>query len=575
MDLEKYSYVEALRWLANKYNIEIEETAMSPEVKLQQQTSESLYIINNFAQQFFTNALFNTEEGQDVAMSYLKERGFREDIIRKFQLGYNPAARDAFTNAAIDARYNAELLVRTGLVNNRDEKLQDNYRERIIFPIHNPTGKIAGFGARLIRKNDRAPKYINTPENEVYVKSRLLYGSYFARMAIDKADECLLVEGYTDVVSLHQAGIENVVASGGTALTTDQLRLVKKYCNNLTIIYDGDSAGIKAALRGLDLALDERLNVKLVLIPDNEDPDSYVNKIGAAAFKNFINENKKDFIIFQLEASLADAGNDSAKKSLLVNQVAETIGRINRAEDFTKRQDYIRQVCEILKIDEGGLHNLVNKILRDKINKEESKAVAQPASTDTQNTEAELPDADADLFQNKDEQNERAMIRSLLEFGLKEWSESQSAAEYMFQEIELNNLDQLMQNPALLEILQLYRTWYMQGISPTDKNFMYLENRDIAELVSKVMQSDTDISPNWKNKYEGHIATREELFKDEIISSLNYLKLRKIRRLILDNQQEMQHATTREEQTIFLQTHQHLKQMEIALTSGVGTVIMK
>ena len=575
MDLEKYSYVEALRWLANKYNIEIEETAMSPEVKLQQQTSESLYIINNFAQQFFTNALFNTEEGQDVAMSYLKERGFREDIIRKFQLGYNPAARDAFTNAAIDARYNAELLVRTGLVNNRDEKLQDNYRERIIFPIHNPTGKIAGFGARLIRKNDRAPKYINTPENEVYVKSRLLYGSYFARMAIDKADECLLVEGYTDVVSLHQAGIENVVASGGTALTTDQLRLVKKYCNNLTIIYDGDSAGIKAALRGLDLALDERLNVKLVLIPDNEDPDSYVNKIGAAAFKNFINENKKDFIIFQLEASLADAGNDSAKKSLLVNQVAETIGRINRAEDFTKRQDYIRQVCEILKIDEGGLHNLVNKILRDKINKEESKAVAQPASTDTQNTEAELPDADADLFQNKDEQNERAMIRSLLEFGLKEWSESQSAAEYMFQEIELNDLDQLMQNPALLEILQLYRTWYIQGISPTDKNFMYLENRDIAELVSKVMQSDTDISPNWKNKYEGHIATREELFKDEIISSLNYLKLRKIRRLILDNQQEMQHATTREEQTIFLQTHQHLKQMEIALTSGVGTVIMK
>lgn len=575
MDLEKYTYVEALRWLANKYNIEIEETAMSPEVKLQQQTSDSLYIINNFAQQFFTNALFNTEEGQDVAMSYLKERGFREDIIRKFQLGYNPAARDAFTNAAIDARYNAELLVRTGLVNNRDEKLQDNYRERIIFPIHNPTGKIAGFGARLIRKNDRAPKYINTPENEVYVKSRLLYGSYFARMAIDKADECLLVEGYTDVVSLHQAGIENVVASGGTALTTDQLRLVKKYCNNLTIIYDGDSAGIKAALRGLDLALDERLNVKLVLIPDNEDPDSYVNKIGAAAFKNFINENKKDFIIFQLEASLADAGNDSAKKSKLVNQVAETIGRINRAEDFTKRQDYIRQVCEILKIDEGGLHNLVNKILRDKINKEESKAVAQPASTDTQNTEAELPDADADLFQNKDEQNERAMIRSLLEFGLKEWSESQSAAEYMFQEIELNDLDQLMQNPALLEILQLYRTWYIQGISPTDKNFMYLENRDIAELVSKVMQSDTDISPNWKNKYEGHIATREELFKDEIISSLNYLKLRKIRRLILDNQQEMQHATTREEQTIFLQTHQHLKQMEIALTSGVGTVIMK
>ncbi|MBC7867796.1 MAG: DNA primase, partial [Gloeobacteraceae cyanobacterium ES-bin-316] len=330
MELEKYSYVEALRWLANKYNIEIEESIVSPEVKLQQQTSESLFIINSFAQQFFSNSMFDSEEGQDIAMSYLKERGFREDIIKKFQLGYNPEIRDAFTKAALAAQYNPELLLKTGLVAQRDEKLQDNYRGRIIFPIHNPAGKIAGFGARIIKKNDKAPKYINTPENEIYVKSKILYGSYFARMAIDKADECLLVEGYTDVVSLYQAGVENVVASGGTSLTTDQLRLIKKYCNNLTIIYDGDSAGIKAALRGLDLALEERLNVKLVLIPDKEDPDSYVNKIGAEAFKIFVNTNKKDFILFQLEIALSDAGNDSGKKSAVVNQVAETIAKINR-----------------------------------------------------------------------------------------------------------------------------------------------------------------------------------------------------------------------------------------------------
>ena len=228
MEHEKYSYVEALRWLAAKYNVEIEETETSPEYKQQQLVADSLYIINQFAQKFFSDTLFNTEEGQDIGMSYLKERGFREDIIRKFQIGYNPEARDAFTKAALASQYSLELLQKTGLVNIRDGNAYDNYRGRIIFPVHNQSGKVLGFGARIIKKNDKAPKYINSPENEIYVKSKILYGSYFARQAIDKADECLLVEGYTDVVSLHQAGIENVVASGGTSLTPDQLRLARE-----------------------------------------------------------------------------------------------------------------------------------------------------------------------------------------------------------------------------------------------------------------------------------------------------------------------------------------------------------
>jgi len=300
--------------------------------------------------------LFETEEGQDIGLSYLKERGFREDIIKKFQLGYSPEQRDAFTKEALAKQYNAEILIKAGLSANRNEQLVDNYRGRIIFPIHNHSGKVLGFGARILKSNDKAPKYINTPENEIYVKSKILYGSFFARQAIDKADECLLVEGYTDVVSLHQAGIENVVASGGTSLTPDQLRLIRKYTNNLTIIYDGDAAGVKAALRGLDLALEEGLNVKLVLIPDKEDPDSYVNKVGAAAFRDFIQKNKKDFILFQLEVALKDAGNDSVKKAEVVNRAAETISRINKAEDFTKQQDYIKQCAEILKIAEDGMH---------------------------------------------------------------------------------------------------------------------------------------------------------------------------------------------------------------------------
>ena len=572
MELEKYSYVEALRWLANKYSIEVEESAVSPELKIQQQTSESLYIINNFAQKFFSTSLFDSEEGQDVALSYLKERGFREDIIKKFQLGYNPESRDAFTTAATAARYDTGLLLRSGLVAQRDERFQDNYRGRIIFPIHNPGGKIAGFGARIIKKNDKAPKYINTPENEIYVKSKILYGSYFARMAIDKADECLLVEGYTDVVSLHQAGVENVVASGGTSLTTDQLRLIKKYSDNLTIIYDGDSAGIKAALRGLDLALEERLNVKLVLIPDKEDPDSYVNKIGADAFKSFIEKNKKDFILFQLEIALADAGNDSGKKSAVVNHIAETIAKINRAEDFTRRQDYIRQVSEILKIEETGLNALVNKILRDKISKEETRnfnaaEVVVPVADPTE--------VETDLLFNRDELNERAMLRSLLEFGNKPWDDLQTVAQYLFKEIEDNELDKMIENKDLLCVLGIYKTWYQEGLQPTDKNFLYHENRTLSDLVIQLMQTDTEISVNWKTVYEGHIPTRDELFKEEVFSSLNYLKLRKIKRMMIENQQEMLHATSSDEQILFVQTHQHLKQMEIQLTRQLGTVIYK
>jgi DNA primase len=576
MDLEKYSYVEALRWLANKYNVEIAETEVSPEIKLVRQAADSLYIINSFAQQFFSNALFNTEEGTDIALSYLKERGFREDIIKKFQLGYNPAARDEFAKAALAAQYNTEYLQKSGLVVVRDDRPADNYRGRIIFPIHNQSGKVLGFGARVIKANDKSPKYINTPENEIYVKSRILYGSYFARMAIDKADECLLVEGYTDVVSLHQAGVENVVASGGTSLTPDQLRLIKKYTNNLTIIYDGDNAGIKAALRGLDLALEEGLNVKLVLIPDKEDPDSYVNKVGVEAFTEFVKKNKKDFILFQLEVSLADAGNDSAKKSAIVNQVAETISKINKTEEFTRRQDYIKQVSEILKIGEDGLNALVNKFIRDKVTKDENRVQRNTAS-EIENLPAEGNREEEELQNlfNRDEMNERALIRSLLEFGNNEWDEEQTVADYLFTQISENELDKMMDNKAILNIYEIYKIWYFEGLKPTAKTFLYHEDRDINTLVISIMDVNTEISPNWKEHFEGHIPTREELFKEEVISTLNYLKLRKIKKMIEENQRELEHAITSDEQLLYLQTHQHLKQMEIELTRQIGTVIFK
>ncbi len=571
MEHEKYSYTEALRWLANKYNVEIEETETSPEIKQQQQLADSLYIVNGFAQKYFSDNLFNNEEGTDIGLSYLKERGFREDVIRKFQLGYCLQQRDAFAKAAIAAQYNVDILQKSGLVVLRDDNLVDNYRGRIIFPVHNNTGKVIGFGARIIGKNDKAPKYINTPENELYIKSKILYGSYLARQAIDRADECLLVEGYTDVVSLHQAGIENVVASGGTSLTTDQLRLVKKYTNNLTIIYDGDSAGIKAALRGLDMALEEGLNVKLVLIPDKEDPDSYVNKIGASQFREFINTNKKDVILFQVEVSMKEAGDDSNKKAMVVNQIAETISRINKIEDFTKQQDYIKRCSELLRIEETGLNALVNKFIREKVAKQEIKQGSQESSYFDDQVYMGPEESSASLF-NKDELQERALIKCLLEFGLKSWEEEKKVADFIFEEFDDHSL---FDNKKLVHIIDTYKTWYQEGIEPSARNFLYHENQELSTLVVGIMDFPYELSPNWKDHFEGKIATREDLYKEETLSTITYLKLRKIKRMIEENQKDLEKPHSSEEQMMLLQTHQHLKQMETLLTKQLGTVILR
>ncbi len=576
MEHEKYSYVEALKWLAGRYNVEVEETEVSAEVKAQQQVADSLYILNGFAQKYFSEVLLHDEEGQDIGLSYLKERGFNEAIIEKFQLGYCKESRNAFVTEALSKQYNRELLVKSGLVALRNEELVDNYRGRIIFPIHNTTGKVIGFGARIIKKNDRAPKYINTPENEIYIKSRILYGMFFARQVIDKFEECLLVEGYTDVISLHQAGIENVVASGGTSLTTEQIRLVRKYTNNLTIIYDGDAAGIKAALRGLDMALEEGLNVKLVLIPDKEDPDSYVNKVGAEAFRNFVAENKKDFIIFQLEVALKDAGTDSQKKAAVVNQIAETLSRINKAEDFTRQQDYIRQCSELLQIEESGFTNLVNKFIREKVNKFESKQFSEQAySNDEMPPPMDFDGSASDEgFQLllKDELQERAVVRALIEFGSMQWDDTTKVADHIFSEcVE----DDLFDNKKLLEVINTYKLWYDAGLEPTAKNFFYHENQELSAVVVSLLEFPYELSDKWKDKFEMAVSSREESYKQEVISTLGYLKLRKIKRMIDENQKDLGVPHSPEEQLNLLATHKALKDMERELLRHLGTVIVR
>lgn len=610
MEHEKYTYVDALKWLATRYNIEIEETYRTDEQKLAQQAAESLFIINDFARDFFARHLFETEEGQDIGLAYFKERGFREDIIRKFQLGYSPEQRDAFTKEAIARQYNQELLLKTGLVAKRnyggDDLYVDNYRGRVIFPVHNHSGKVIGFGARILKSNEKAPKYINTPENEIYVKSRILYGSWQARQAIDKADECLLVEGYTDVVSLHQAGIENVVASGGTSLTPDQLRLIRKYTNNLTIIYDGDNAGVKAALRGLDLALEEGLNVKLVLIPDKEDPDSYVNKVGAAAFTSFIQKNKKDFILFQLEVALKDAGSDSVKKSDVVNRMAETIARINKAEDFTRQQDYIKQCAEILKIDEAGLHSLVNKFIRDRIVTLERKLPFEEAKQIEENAkkgdESNYDDATFNLL-FKDELQEKEVARILLELGERKWDEERTVAQYIFDEMVEDNL---IDNQEVIKLISTYRSAIAQNPDAINKHyFIYHNDKGLSTLAVSLLNNPFEESEHWRKEFSQSSGYQQNLFQqsyenfiktidpanhdqllnflkmdedrthEEVDSVLCYIKLRKIKRMLLENQLDLEKNHSPDEMSTLHQTHAHLKKMEIELSKKAGTVIIR
>ncbi|MBN8685364.1 MAG: DNA primase [Chitinophagales bacterium] len=606
MEHEKYSYVEALKWLANRYGIEIEETFVSDEQRQQLQIADSLFIINSFAQQFFSRTLFESEEGQDVGLAYFKERGFREEIIKKFQLGYSPEKRDAFTREALAKQFNPDLLVKSGLVANRNEQLQDNYRGRVIFPIHNHSGKVLGFGARILKTNEKAPKYINTPENEIYVKSKILYGSYFARQAIDKADECLLVEGYTDVVSLHQAGIENVVASGGTSLTIDQLRLIRKYTNNLTIIYDGDAAGIKAALRGLDLALEEGLHVKLVLIPDKEDPDSYVNKVGAGAFTQFVQKNKKDFILFQLEVALSDAGSDSVKKSEVVNRMAETISKINKAEDFTRQQDYIKQCAELLKIDEAGLHALVNKFIRDKVSTMERKQPGVVQNRFEQNAQqAEQSGFDEATFTLlfKDDLQEREVARILLEYGIKKWDDKKLVAEYILEEMVDESL---VDNKDVIRLIAVFKELLKHNPEQLSRSFfIHHPDTSLSTFAVSLLDFPYEESEHWRNEFSQSSGFQKSLFEQsyedfiqslapdntdkllkflkigedktnqEVESAINYLKLRKIKRMLLENQLDLEKEHTPGEFSMLHQTHEHLKKMEIELTRKMGTVIIR
>ncbi|HMN32621.1 MAG TPA: DNA primase [Chitinophagaceae bacterium] len=571
---EKLTYPETIRWLAKKYHIEIEETLQSSEDKDKQQMEDSLRIINQFASDYFHDTLYSTEEGKAIGLSYFKERNFRNETIDKFHLGYCLEDKNIFPNAALDKKYKKEFLIKAGLVGEKNNQLFALYSGRVIFPIHNQSGRIIGFGARILKKNDKSPKYINTPENELYIKSKTLYGLFQSKNAISKQNECLLVEGYTDVISLHQSGVENVVASSGTSLTEGQLNLIKRFTNNLTILYDGDAAGIKAALRGLDMAIEHGMNVHVVLLPDNHDPDSYITSVGAENFNQFIAQNKKDIIVFKLEVSLKEAKDDSVKKSILINEIAETLSKINRLEDFSKQQDYIRRCSQLLGIEEEGLVSLVNKKIREKVVKktqiEESEAKkleaqANPETNHIQNDSLELL--------KKDYLQEKALIKILIEYGEKPYDENVHVAEYV--RLKVGDVDFV--NPIWQNIFNEYYRYIDHHLQfPNEKYFSYHDDEQIRSAAIEALYFPYDLSENWFHKHQIIVPTKESLYLQEVESTVLYFLLRKVKNISQELLNELKTNQNDLQEEMIIQTSLlELKKNEIALLTTIKTVLVR
>ena len=567
---EKLSYPEAMRWLADFYKITLQETERSPEQQQQQLAEEALRILNEYAVTYFHDILLNSEEGQLVGLSYFKQRGFRKEIIERFRLGYNPESNSAFYQAATAKGYKGEILERAGLAKNRNGIYHDVYRGRVIFPIQSMTGRILGFGARILKSNEKAPKYINTPENEIYIKSKVLYGMYQSRQAIGKQDECLLVEGYTDVISLHQGGVENVVSSSGTSLTEDQLRLIGQLTRNLTILYDGDSAGIKAALRGLDMALGQSFNVQLVLLPEGEDPDSFVQKSGAARFHEYIKEHKQDVISFRLQVGLKDAGTDPVKRSKLTNEIAESISRINKAEDFSLQSHYTREAARKLDVDEQGLINLINKYIRDRIEHDNKHTrrdeVLPPAEAPGLPPEQEME------VPTKDDLQEWQLLRVLIEYGHQPYEGFETVAKLIEERVETDLLLQPMVKRLFLEYYDHVRHF---GNVPELHFFINYPEQAIRDKMASLLHPREDISINWREKYNIESTTDTLMYMVDVDSTLAYFELKKI--LIIQDQLTAKLMNEKDpiSQQVMMQRFIDLRKVEKEILKRHGTVVFK
>jgi DNA primase len=564
-EYEKLTFYETIKWLANYYQIELQETQAAETYKQQQHIEESLRIINDFAAKYFENVLWNEEEGQLVGLSYFRERGFSDHTIKQFQLGYSFEQWDNFLVHAKAQGFSQEILKKAGLIRIRDNgQIYDTYRGRVVFPIFSPTGKVLGFGARILKTDGKQPKYINTQESEIYIKNKVLYGLYQSRQSINREDECLLVEGYTDVISLFQAGVTNVVASSGTSLTEGQLKLISNLTKNITIIYDGDAAGIKAALRGLDKALSESFNVKLVLLPEGEDPDSYVQKIGEKQFKAYILENKQDIISFRLEVGMKEVGNDPIKKSQFVNDIAETLSKINKLEGFALRSHYIKESAQKLGVDEQGLINLVNKFIREDIrqNQRQQEREAQETPIDTTTATQEEENSmgiDPIILPAATNLIEWSLLRNLIEYGNKPYKDEGTIAQKIFETIDVDIIEDSFANELFTITHQHFNT---QGAVPPISFYVNNENKIIREKVATLINDEYTPSNGWKEIVKIEVPFGEDIYESDLESILAYFELKIVRHSIAENLLLMQKENDPAQQLHQIMVHQKLKEQE-------------
>lgn len=568
MELEKFTYPEALKWLAKKYSIEVEETIESTENREEENHRESLMIVTGYASKFFHDSLLETDEGKSIGLSYFKERGFSNDTIKKFELGYSPDQWEAFTGQALKDGYQQEFLEQSGLSVKRDNgSLYDRYRGRVMFPIHSFTGRVIAFGGRTLKNDKNVPKYVNSPESEIYHKSNVLYGLYFAKKAIREEDNCFLVEGYADVLSVHQAGIENVVASSGTSLTVEQIRLISRFTKNITILYDGDAAGIKASLRGLDMILEEGLNVKVVLFPDGHDPDSYVKNFGTNGFKKHIEDNKKDFILYKTDILLKEAGNDPIKKADVIREIVESVAKI---PDSIKASVFIKECSYLLQIDERALLSELNKMRTAKARKDSQQQNQRPVPVDeTLLEEPVVREAKDDATQEKE------IIRLLLLYGNKviDWDGIANTYIGPFMIAEMNDVE--FENATCKLFVEVYRKEVENGVLPDEQYFIHYPDKDIVDLTVNQISTKYTLSDNWYEMHKILVNDEQVNMKATILGAIFHLKKQKVGKILEGLRQDLKKTTVEADQEILLSQYMHMKKVEKTISDFLGSVILK
>ncbi len=577
MEHEHYSYPEALKFVAKKYNIEIEEEVQSSEQLERLGAMESLFHVSTFAQKYFTDTIQNTEEGKAIGLSYLKERGFSNEIIKKFQIGYCPDSFGGFSDHALKNGYKREHLIKSGLSIKGDNKVYDRFKARVIFPIHNLTGKVIGFGGRILSSEKNKAKYVNSPDSDIYNKSKVLYGIFYARNAILKNDLCYLVEGYTDVISLHQAGIENVVASSGTSLTTDQVKLIKRFTPNITILYDGDAAGIKASFRGIDMILEEGLNVKILLFPEGEDPDSFVRHKSIDEVEKFIENNTTDFIAFKTNLLISEAKKDPIKKASLIKEIVHSIALI---PDGIFRSVYVKECSSTMEIPEQTLMNELNNALRKKF---KNRLKFQPTEAEFEIPKQEVKkQIEFDISATKNQESE--LVRLLLLYGdeeiiFEDIDENKQkievpikVAELIIHDLKSDEIS--FQDKILQKVFDEYSQALEAGIILTADHFMQHPEDNISQLVIDLTVSPYELSNNWLKK---RIPVKSECdnMKRLVSSSVLSFKSKKIDQMISDNQREMKKAENAEDNLILQQKHVSLKNISREINRELSRIITK